>query len=165
MDKFLSYWKPTICFLCDSEIWPNLIININQRKIKLILINARMTNKSFSRWINIKNFSNYLFKKFDICFVQNNETQKKIDKKLGAKKIHNIGNLKFTTSAKVKSDMLDKKTLNYFKNRKILITAYSTHYNEEDFIIKSHCYFKKKKSIIILYLLLFLDMLKGVNSN
>ena len=65
-----------------------------------------MTNKSFSRWINIKNFSNYLFKKFDICFVQNNETQKRLIQ-LGAK-IHNLGNLKFTTSEKVKSDMLDK---------------------------------------------------------
>ena len=144
LDKFLSYWKPTICFLCESEIWPNLIIKINQRKIKLILINARITHKSFSRWINIKNFSNYLFKKFDICFVQNNETQKRLSQ-LGAKKIHNLGNLKFTTSEKVRADILDKKTLTYFKNRKILITAASTHYNEEDFIIKSHYYFKKQK--------------------
>ena len=102
-----------------------------------------MTNKSFSRWINIKNFSNYLFK--NLIFVLFKIMKlKKIDS-IGRKKIHNLGNLKFTTSEKVKSDMLDKKTLNYFKNRKILITAASTHYNEEDFIIKSHCYFKKQK--------------------
>ncbi len=146
INKFLNYWRPSAFFLCESEIWPNLISDIHKRKIKLILINARITLKSFSRWRQINSFANQIFKKFDICFSQNNETQKRLSL-LGVKKIYNLGNLKFATSKKVKADILDKKTLNFFKHKKILITAASTHYNEEEFIIKSHLYFKKKKNI------------------
>ncbi len=143
INKFLNYWKPTVCFLCESEIWPNLIFSINKRNIKLILINARMTLKSYSRWIYIKNYSSQIFKKFNICFTQNNLTRNRLNL-LGAKKIFNIGNLKFTTSKKVIGGKLEKKTFNYFKKKKILITAASTHYNEEDFIIQNHIYFKKQ---------------------
>ena len=84
INKFLNYWKPTVCFLCESEIWPNFIFSINKRNIKLILINARMTLKSYSRWIYIKNYSSQIFKKFNICFTQNNLTRNRLNL-LGAK--------------------------------------------------------------------------------
>ncbi len=146
INKFINFWKPSVFFLCESEVWPNLIENIKKNKIKLILINARMTLRSFKNWKKIKKFSNILFNKFDLCFAQNNETNKRL-KVLGAKKIFNMGNLKFATGKKVKTEFLDNKTLNFFKNKKILITAASTHFNEEDFIIKNHLYFKTKKKL------------------
>ena len=72
--KFLNHWKPSALILCESEIWPNLIQNIHKRKIKLILINARITLKAFNNWKKISNFGISLFKKFDLCLSQNNET-------------------------------------------------------------------------------------------
>ncbi len=144
--KFLNYWKPSCLFLCESEIWPNLIDCIHKRKINLLLINARMTAKSFKRWKIIRSFSNQIFDKFDLSFAQNKETQNRLAT-LGAKNIINIGNLKFTTSKKVKTDFLDRKTSKFFNKKKILITAASTHFNEEDFIIKNHIYFKRKKNL------------------
>ena len=48
--KFINYWKPSVFFLCESEIWPNLIKEINDKNIKLILINGRMTLRSFRKW-------------------------------------------------------------------------------------------------------------------
>ena len=146
--KFLDHWKPSCLFLCESEIWPNMINAIHRRKIKLILLNARLTNKSFKRWRKLKHFSTNLFRKFDMCFPQNHETSKRL-KILGVKNILNLGNLKFSTSKKVERDFLKKKYLVFFRNKKILITAASTHYNEEDFIIKSHLYFKKKFKNIV----------------
>ena len=146
INKFLNYWKPSIFFLCESEIWPNLIYNIKQKKIKLILLNGRMTLKSFKRWKVIQLFSREIFKKFNTCFAQNQETYKRLFL-LGAKKVKYIGNLKFTTRKKAKFDTLNKQKLNFFKNKKILITAASTHYNEENFVFQNHLYFKNKKSI------------------
>tara|TARA_B100000029_G_scaffold478382_1_gene524400 strand:+ start:526 stop:1776 length:1251 start_codon:yes stop_codon:yes gene_type:complete len=146
INKFINYWKPSVFFLCESEIWPNLINSINKKKIKLILINARMTLKSYKKWKKIKSFSKEVFKKFDLCFAQNTETYKRLSS-LGARKINNIGNLKFTTSKKVKSEVLEKKILNFFKIKKILITAASTHFDEENFIIQNHLYFKMKKKM------------------
>ena len=48
--KFLNYWKPSVSIFIDSEIWPNMITNIKKRPISLILINARITTKSFKKW-------------------------------------------------------------------------------------------------------------------
>ena len=143
MKKFINYWNPSIFFLCESEIWPNLIKIVKSKNIRLVLINGRITKKSFRKWKKIKNFANQTFSKFDMCLVQNAETKKRL-KILGARNINYLGNLKFSTSKIFKSNFLDKKTINFFKKRKILITAASTHFNEEDFIIKNHIYFKNK---------------------
>ena len=148
INKFLNYWKPSCLLLCESEIWPNLIHNTNRKKIKLILLNARLTKKSFGKWRKIKKFSSNLFGKFDKCLVQNLETEGRL-KILGANKIKNLGNLKFSTSKRIKTDLLDKKSLNFFKDKKILITAASTHFNEEEFVIKNHLYFQKNYKNII----------------
>ena len=108
INKFLSYWKPSSFFLCESEIWPNLLNNIKLRNIKLILINGRMTKRSFDRWKKIYNFAKNIFNKFDICFVQNSETKTRLAK-LGAKNIKYLGNLKFSTSKGNKNIFLDNK--------------------------------------------------------
>ncbi len=145
IEKFVNYWKPSALFLCESEIWPNLIDHIHKKKINLVLINARMTLKSFKRWNKIKYFSKELFSKFNLCLAQNYETHKRL-KLLGVKKIVSLGNLKFSTSKKVKTDILNPNLIKYFKQKKILITAASTHFNEENFIINNHLNFKKIKN-------------------
>ena len=48
--KFIRYWKPTVAFFIDSEIWPNMFSNLNKTKIPIILVNARITKKTFKRW-------------------------------------------------------------------------------------------------------------------
>ena len=49
--KFLECWKPNLVLFVDSEIWPNFLLEINKRKIKSIILNGRITEKSFNRWI------------------------------------------------------------------------------------------------------------------
>ena len=51
--KFLEHWKPNLSVFIDSEIWPNIILQINKRKIPLLLINARITKKSFFSYSSI----------------------------------------------------------------------------------------------------------------
>ena len=53
INKFLNNWNPQALFLVDSEIWPNLIIQAKNKKIFLGMINARITSKTFSRWIKL----------------------------------------------------------------------------------------------------------------
>jgi len=75
INKFLNHWKPNLCILIDSEIWPNLILNISRKKIPLFLINARITKKSFSRWKIVKNFAKKIFEKFELCIASNRESE------------------------------------------------------------------------------------------
>ena len=73
--KFLKHWKPNLCIFIDSEIWPNLIQNISKRKVPLLLINARITEKSFKRWNLVSSFAKKIFSKFDLCITSNKESE------------------------------------------------------------------------------------------
>ena len=136
--RFLEYWKPNLAIFIDSEIWPNMFKKLEQKKISLILLNARITKKTFLRWLKLKNFSQEIFKKISITYPQNLET-KYFLKKLKVKKIKTIGNLKF---AEHDNETINKLNLK-FKGRKIWIAS-STHSDEEIFCAKTHIELKKK---------------------
>ena len=133
--KFLSYWKPSLAIFLESEIWPNMILNIKNNKIPLILLNARITKKSFKNWKKIINFSKFIFKKFDLSLVQNDETKNYL-KTLGAKNIKKIGNLKFSQRNIKTSDKINKNQRIFFNSKKIFFCAASTHPTEEIFCAK-----------------------------
>jgi len=136
--RFLEYWKPNLAIFIDSEIWPNMFKKLEEKKISLILLNARITKKTFLRWQNLKNVSQKVFKKISIAYPQNLET-KYFLKKLKVKKIKTIGNLKF---AEQDNEIMNK--LNFkFKSKKIWVAS-STHSDEEIFCGKTHIELKKK---------------------
>ena len=83
--KFLKLWKPFAIFLVDSEIWPNLILNAKQNKIPIALINARLTSKSYSKWMLFPKTSKTIFDCFDLCLSSNIETSEFL-KKMNLKK-------------------------------------------------------------------------------
>ena len=136
--RFLEYWKPNLAIFIDSEIWPNMFKKLEEKKISLILLNARITKKTFLRWFNLKNVSQKVFNKISIAYPQNLET-KYFLKKLKVKKIKTIGNLKF---AEQDNEIMNK--LNFrFKSKKIWVAS-STHSDEEIFCGKTHIELKKK---------------------
>tara|TARA_A100001015_G_scaffold67457_1_gene74718 strand:- start:663 stop:1898 length:1236 start_codon:yes stop_codon:yes gene_type:complete len=139
VNNFLNYWKPSSVFFVESEIWPTMISELNKRKIKILLINARMSEKSFRRWFAIRYFGKIILEKFDYIFPQNKETFLYF-KKLGIKKIKFLGNLKFINSHNDKLKEINKK---HFKNKKVLCSA-STHHNEEEIFANLHMKYKKK---------------------
>ena len=146
-NKFLDHWKPNLSIFIDSEIWPNLISQISKKKIPLLLINARITKKTFDRWKLINNFAKKIFGKFDLCIASNKESEDFL-KILGAKNIKNYGNLKF---AKIKTELnnkLNSDFLNKIENRKIWCGA-STHPTEEILCAKSHLKIKEKYKNIL----------------
>ena len=140
-NKFLEHWKPNLSIFIDSEIWPNLILKISEKKIPLLLLNARITEKSFKRWRLVKNFAKKIFEKFDLCITSNKESENFL-KILGAKNIKNHGNLKFSRTKTNLNYKLDDSILNKIKNRRIWCAA-STHAPEEILCAESHLKIKK----------------------
>ena len=146
INKFLNHWKPNLSIFIDSEIWPNLILKINEKKIPLLLVNARITKKSFDRWKLVIGFAKKIFGKFDLCIASNNESENFL-KILGSKNIKNYGNLKFSN---IKNDIkkLDLNFLNKIKNRKVWCAA-STHPSEEIICAEAHLKIKKNYNNIL----------------
>ena len=131
--KFIKYWNPQVAIFIDSEIWPNMIKNLYLQKIPIVLLNGRITEKSFSRWKKFQNFSKKIFGKISIALPQNAETSNYL-KILGVKKIKIAGNIKYFGQ---KNNISKKNIGNFFKKRLIFCAA-STHYNEEILIGKIH---------------------------
>ena len=145
--KFLDHWSPNLSIFVDSEIWPNLIFQIKKKNIPLILVNARITKKTYRKWKMLKGFSNSLFKCFDLCFVANGETEVHL-KDLGSKNIKNYGNLKFANTEHNLNNFLDENYLNKIKDRKIWCGA-STHSSEEIICAKAHKVIRKNHESLL----------------
>ena len=141
-DKFLNYWKPSIAIFLESEIWPSMFKNLKKNNIPLILLNGRITKKTYLRWLKIKKFSQSIFNLIDIAYPQNNETKLYL-KKLNVKKIQTIGNIKYIENNKTLNKKVDNDLSILFKQLKICVAA-STHHTEEIFAAKAHLILKKK---------------------
>ena len=137
--KFLNYWKPSVAIFVDSEIWPNMIKNIKKNQISLILINGRITQKSFKRWKLFSTSAKKIFQEFDMCLPSSLESSHYL-KFLGAKKIKFIGNLKFTETKYNKND-LNKRLKKFLLSKKIWCAS-STHNKEE--LVCAHIHKKLK---------------------
>lgn len=137
--KFLQLWKPDAIFLVDSEIWPNLILSAKDNKVPLILINARLTFKSFKKWNLILGTAKKIFSSFDLCLASNIET-KNFLKILNAKNIIYTGNIKLLS--KIDQNQVCNLNEKILSKNKFWLAA-STHQGEEIFCLKTHVELKK----------------------
>ncbi len=141
-NKFLNFWKPTLAIFIESEIWPYMYYNLDKKKIPLILLNARITKKTYKRWIKIKKISQVVFNKIKIAFPQNSET-KFFLKKIKLNNICNTGNLKFIEDPDINENKVNKNLKSELKKRKIWVAS-STHESEELFCAQTHLELRKK---------------------
>ncbi len=140
IQNFIKMWKPNIVFFVDSEIWPNLIMNLHKNGIPFSVINARITKKTFERWLFFKKTARIIFSKFKLFLASNKETINYLNK-LGAKNIIYNGNIKLLSEVNVESiNNLNKDAL---LKSKFWVSA-STHDGEEDFCLKTHLLLKNE---------------------
>ena len=156
--KFLYLWKPSVIFLVDSEIWPNLIFIANKNKIPLALINARITAKTFKRWMMVPQIAKKIFNLFDLCLTSNLQTKDYL-KKLDAKNINFEGNIKLINSSNNSISNPNEKFL--LKNK--FWFAASTHKGEDIFCIETHLALKKHfKNMITIIAPRHIDRVKKI---
>ncbi len=161
--KFLDYWKPSKAFFVDSEIWPNMINNLSKRKIPIILLNGRITKKTYNRWLKFSDLSRFIFSKFNLCLSASEES-KKFLKKLGARNVKFFGNLKFSVSEN-QSVNVDK-SLKKFLLKKDSWCASSTHSNEEEYCGSAHLILKKKyKNLLTIIIPRHVDRVEKIKSD
>ena len=146
VNSFLNYWKPNIAIFVESEIWPCMFQNLKLKDIPLILLNARITKKTFNRWLKFKNFTISILKNIKIAYPQNKETKSYL-KKLGLGNYSEIGNMKFAEYDDANQN-LDRKLNLELKNKKFWIAS-STHNSEEIFCAKTHIILKRKYNDLI----------------
>ena len=146
VNNFLNNWRPDIVSFVDSEIWPNFILEIKKKKLPFVLLNARITKKTFQRWMFFKKFAYSLFNSFSSCVASSKESAEYL-KLLKAKNIKYFGNVKFCTSFEEEKNN-DSNQFDLIKNKKVWV-ALSTHDDEEYFCSTVHKLIERVKKNIV----------------
>ena len=68
--RFLDHWRPSLALFIESDLWPNLILSSAARRLPMVLINGRMSPRSFPRWSRISGTISALLDKFEVCLAQ-----------------------------------------------------------------------------------------------
>jgi len=128
--RLLDYYKPEAVLWFESELWPSLLSVIHQRKIPLILVNGRISDKSFKMWQKFKFVSQELLGCFTLCLGQSEQDKNRL-KLLGAKRAECFGNLKYAGMPLPVDEEKLERLQNQIAGRLVFLIS-STHDNEEE---------------------------------
>jgi 3-deoxy-D-manno-octulosonic-acid transferase len=92
--RFLDHWRPDLALWAESEFWPNLLVETAARQIPLILLNGRISDRSFATWRRQSRLIRQLLSGFVLCLGQTPEDAQRL-RQLGAANVVCRGNLKF----------------------------------------------------------------------
>lgn len=137
VNRFLDYWQPDLALFAESDLWPNLITSAAERGVPLILINGRVSERSFRRWRRMPQTIAALLGRFDLCLAQSLQDAERYSE-LGAPRVVLTGNMKLDAPA----PPADETSLNAFRaaiGHRPVIAAASTHPGEEKILIELHC--------------------------
>jgi len=130
--RFLDHWRPDLALWVESEFWPNMIRAVFERKIRLVLINGRVSPKSFKTWQRLPGMIGTLLSAFSLCLGQT-ETDAHRLATLGARNAKCVGNLKFAAAALPVDDDELNRLKDLLGDRPRWLAA-STHAGEEALI-------------------------------
>jgi 3-deoxy-D-manno-octulosonic-acid transferase len=134
--RFLEHWRPSLALFIESDLWPNLIMACGQRGIPLILINGRLSERSYKRWQLMPNLIGTLLRSFDLCLVRSRDDALRYGD-LGASHVTIVGNLKLDVPPLPVDDQKRKQLAGALLGRPVL-TASSTHPGEEKVMVEVH---------------------------
>jgi 3-deoxy-D-manno-octulosonic-acid transferase len=98
VSRFLEYWQPDLAIIAESEIWPMTIIELGRRHIPQVLVNGRLSDRTFARWKKRPSLADALFENLALVIAQSDVDADRF-RTLGALPVMVSGNLKVDTDA------------------------------------------------------------------
>jgi 3-deoxy-D-manno-octulosonic-acid transferase len=136
MRRFIAHWRPDIALIAESELWPNFIVEAERAQTPIILVNARLSERSFLRWSRLGGFIGALLARVDLCLAQSGGDGERFAR-LGAPHVRLVGNLKYDAPPPP-ADRQELASLSgLISGRQVWIAA-STHEGEEVAIGEAH---------------------------
>ena len=141
---FIKKVNPVACVLLETEIWPNLINNLNKKAIPVVLVNARLSKRSFSKYQRF--FSNLVQKTLNqltlIASQNEHSSERFLSLGVSPNKVVTVGNLKFDSNEKDNPNTTQ--SLQQMIGQRRVVVFASTREGEEKKIIKSYVNTKDK---------------------
>ncbi|MFL5072229.1 MAG: 3-deoxy-D-manno-octulosonic acid transferase [Xanthobacteraceae bacterium] len=134
--RFLDHWQPSLALFIESDLWPNLILSSAARRLPMVLINGRMSHRSFPRWRRVAGTISALLGRFDLCLAQS-EVDAERFAALGSRNVVVTGNLKLDVPAPSADPVKLERLMMMTRGRPIVVAA-STHPGEENLLLEAH---------------------------
>lgn len=134
--RFLDHWRPDLVLFAESELWPNALGEAHARRIPVILVNARLSQRSFERWKRLPHTAMQLLSHIDLCLAQSNADAARFSD-LGAPRVLVGGNLKYDVAA-LPADPAEVARMQAMIGSRPLWLAASTHEGEERIALAVH---------------------------
>lgn len=136
INRFLSHWKPDLAVICESEIWPATILALGARRVPQVLVNGRLSDRSFAAWQKRSSVAEALFENLAHVVAQS-ELDGLRFRTLGARPVTVSGNLKVDT-APPSADPHELARLKAQIGKRRTWAAISTHVGEEEIAADVH---------------------------
>lgn len=127
--RFLDHWRPDLAMFAEGDVWPNMITRLDKRKTPRMLVNARMTQKSFDGWLRFQGLAKKLFGGFEPILAANQRTADHLNY-LTRKRVRRSGNIKYA-AAPLPADETDLGQFREIIAGRPVFAALSTHPGEE----------------------------------
>lgn len=134
--RFLDHWQPDLILITESELWPNMISAASERGTPMVMVNGRMSQRSFTRWSKFRPFAEAILSRFDLCLAQSDDDGRRLSA-LGAPRVAVSGNLKFDVLPPPADPMKVSSLSGVIGDRPVWMAA-STHPGEEDMLFAIH---------------------------
>ncbi|MCK6449650.1 MAG: 3-deoxy-D-manno-octulosonic acid transferase [Alphaproteobacteria bacterium] len=134
--RFLDHWRPDLALWMESELWPNLIRGIAAAGTPLVLLNGRMSEASYRRWLRLPFLIRPLLGSFALCLGQDDAQTERLAA-LGARCTRMVGNLKYA-AAPLPADAAELERLRLVIAGRPVWLAASTHPGEERIVADAH---------------------------
>jgi 3-deoxy-D-manno-octulosonic-acid transferase len=134
--RFLDHWRPSLALFIESDLWPNLILSSAARRLPMVLINGRMSHRSFPRWRRVSSTISALLGRFDVCLAQSRADAERFAA-LGSRNVVVTGNLKLDVPAPPADFSKLERLMSVTRGRPVVVAA-STHPGEEEILLDAH---------------------------
>lgn len=135
-ERFLEHWQPDAACLAESELWPNLLAACKRRCIPLMLMNGRLSPRSYGRWRRMPAFAQMLLQGFDRIEARSEDDAERLYS-LGAREVALPGDLKFAAPPLPADDVELDRLRSGLNGRPVWLAA-STHPGEDQIILDVH---------------------------
>jgi 3-deoxy-D-manno-octulosonic-acid transferase len=135
--RFLDHWRPGLALFVESDLWPNLLQEIAARGVPMVLVNARLSERSFNRWRRMPAAIAHVLRTFSLALARTQTDAERLQA-LGAPHVTITGDLKLDVPA----PPADPEALSDLQNAiaaRPLIAAASTHPGEDEHVIAAYC--------------------------
>jgi 3-deoxy-D-manno-octulosonic-acid transferase len=136
ISRFLDHWRPDLALWVESELWPNLVLSTRARGIPMLLINARLSARSFARWRRWPGLIGPVLDAFAACFAQD-AVQAERFRQLGVRELAMVGDLKAAAATLPFEPSQLMQLRRQIRSRPLWLAA-STHGGEEEILARVH---------------------------